>query len=214
MPPLQNYAIGDLEVTILRKLLQNSLLTGALLTANQTSAVGTGGVLAAPYFDFRQGVRTYSASGAVVVPASATDVLTIYGSAAAGVYITRVTVSGFQTTAGLARLALIKRSAIDTGGTPVALTPIPHDAADAAAAATVNTYTAVPGALGAAVGNIAVAYVSIPVATGSGNPYEWDFGSRAKPVFLSGVAQGLALNLNAVTLAGCTLALKIEWYEI
>lgn len=216
--PLQNYSIGDFEATILRKILQNSLLQSAVLTPGATVAFGTipsGGAIQT--FDFSEGVKSYSAAGTVVVVASATDVFTIYGSATAGVYITKIEVSGFQTTAALARLALIKRSTLDTGGTPVALSAIPHDASDPASSVVVNTYTANPAVLGAVVGNIDVAYVIIPLATGatgSGYPYTFNFGERAKVVFLNGVNQGLALNLNAVTFAGCTLAIRVEWYEI
>lgn len=64
-----------------------------------------------------QNVATYSASAASLsVAPSATDIVSIGGSASKKVTITGVNVSGTQTTGGVVDISLIKRSTLNTGG--------------------------------------------------------------------------------------------------
>ena len=160
---------------------------------------------------------TYSASAVVTVAASATDIVTIYGSASKTVRITRIEVYGTQTTAGNGSVLLIKRSAVDTGGTSTNPTKVPHDSSDAAATATVAQYTVNPTGLGAAIGTVRTGVLAVPAAataTESPEPLVWEFGTRNdKPMILRGVAQGVGVNLNGVTFLGGSFAVNVEWTE-
>jgi hypothetical protein len=157
--------------------------------------------------------RTYSASATVVPAASATDVLTIIGSASTTVMVTRVVISGTQTTGGLVLTKLIKRTAVNTGGTSGAVTSAKHETADAAATAVVNNFSANPSGLGAGV-TVRSQAVPVPGVTATTSDIVvFDFGDKGKPIVLAGVAECLAINLNGVTVTGGSLNIDIEFTE-
>jgi hypothetical protein len=160
--------------------------------------------------------RTYSASLSVAVAATATDVFTIYGSATAVVRIQRIEISGLATTAGGMVAQIIKRSAVNTGGTSTAMTAVPHDSNSAAATATGLGYTANPSGLGASVGAIRNIPLPFPLVANSIPPIAADFGSArgGQSIVLRGVAQGVAINLQGGTVpTGATLQVSFEWTE-
>jgi hypothetical protein len=158
--------------------------------------------------------HTYSASVTALVGVAG-DIVTIFGSATTTVRVTRVEFSGVATAAANMDVTLVVRSAVDTVGTPAAMTAVPHDSRSPAATATgLNSYTAAPTP-GAAVGTIRSAKANIGVAaTGAeGLPQVWDFGNGPKKaIVLRGVAQGLCLNVGA-TQAGALYDVDIEWTE-
>jgi len=158
--------------------------------------------------------KTYSASANISSAASATDIFTITGNASTNVFVTKVIISGIQTTAGLTDIQLVKRSTANSGGTSSAVTAIPHDSGDAAASATLLAYTANP-TTGNAVGSVRRGYVPIAGATSVVNPVVvFDFGGLGKPITLIGTSQVLAVNLGGVTVTGGTFDIAIEWFEI
>lgn len=164
--------------------------------------------------DYEKNARTYSAAANVATAAAATDIFTITGSATTTIYVTQVIVSGVQTTAGLQDVQLVVRSTADTGGTSGAVTAVPHDSADAAAAATVLAYTANP-TTGTAVGTIRRGYVPVAGATSVVNPLViFDFGKRGRALTLRGIAQVLAVNIGGATLTGGAFDISVEWYEV
>lgn len=203
--PLQNAAQGDYDNALLRKILQNAILS-------KGSSIG--GIYPDVSADFRQFVRTYSAAGSQAAAASCTDYGVITGSATSLVYVTRIVVSGFETTAAAIRIALVKRAAANTSGTVVGLTAVPHFSTDAAAGAVANLYSANP-TINSTVGNIEVRYMPLMATTTiNSNGMVFDFGTTGKPILLSGIAEQLAINFNGVTLTGNALAARFEWYEI
>jgi hypothetical protein len=196
------------------------------LTIDPTSKAGrvtlydaTGRAVAA------QSKATYFAANTFTPPATPTDMVTIFGSASKMVRVISFRITTTNTAAGSQQFFLIKRSAVNTTGTFVAGTAVPADSTDAGATATVGHYTANPGALGTAVGNVNIKRVASPVAvpaTFAG--VKEDAGVDLldnmnnslldKPVMLSGVAQGLCLNFNGAALvAGQTHAYQIVWTE-
>lgn len=146
---------------------------------------------------------TYTAAGTVVPVTGATDLVTIIGSASKLVRLLRVIFSGtILTTAINGSVSMIKRSAADTGGTSTAPTIVPLDSSNTPATAVLAAYTANPTALGTAVGTIWQAkYLYQPAATNSPVMLTMDFQGMAQAATLRGVAQQLALNLNAVAFA-------------
>lgn len=163
---------------------------------------------------YEKQARTFSASANITVAASATDIAILPGSASGTVFITKVIISGIQTTTGQVNVSLIKRSAADSGGTSTAMAAIPHDSADSAAGAAPLSYTANPTP-GTAVGTVRQVYVPVVVSTAITQAVTvLEFGDKGKPIILNGVAQGLAVNLNGATLAGGVINVTFEWFEI
>lgn len=160
---------------------------------------------------------TYSAAALGVVAATTpTDIFTLYGSGTKTVKILRIGVSGTENTAAIRDILLIKRSATNTGGTSTSVTRVPMDSNDAAATATVLSYSANPTALGAAVGTIRVAKMDIPATnlTGTADRIEWIFGTRpGKALVLRGTSEGIAINLNSATASTNSFNIDIEWTE-
>jgi hypothetical protein len=148
--------------------------------------------------------RTYVGAGTVVPVTGATDLITIIGSATTLVKLIRVVFSAtILTTAINGSISMVKRSAADTGGTSTAPTLVPLDSGNAGATAVMAAYTANPAALGTVVGSIWTSkYLYQPAATGNPAPVlVIDFNQMGQAGTLRGVAQQIALNLNAVTLA-------------
>jgi hypothetical protein len=145
---------------------------------------------------------TYVASGTVVPVTGATDLVTIIGSATKLVKLIRIIFSGtILTTAINGSVSIVKRSTADTAGTSTAPTIIPLDSNNAAATAVLAAYTANP-TLGTTVGTIWQSkYLYQPAATGIPTVLTIDFNQMAQTGTLRGVAQQLALNLNAVAFA-------------
>lgn len=157
--------------------------------------------------------RTYSCAVNVAAAAAATDIATITGSATTTVYVTKVIISGVQTTAGLNDILLIKRSTANTAGTSTGGTVLPHDSGDAAGTATILAYTANP-TTGTPIATLRRNYLPIAGATSVVNPVvTYDFGERGRPLVLRGIAQVLAVNLNGATITGGTFDVNFEWYE-
>jgi hypothetical protein len=163
---------------------------------------------------------TYSAAKTgLTTAASATDIFTIVGSATTTVRVTHVACSGIATTEGIADLQLIVRSAADTGGTSTSPADVPNDANDPAGTAVVSAYTANPSSLGTAVGTVRTGKLILPLAASSVTTPQvlaWDFDRdlAEEPITLRGVAQTLAVNGNAATLAsGAVVDCEVEWTE-
>jgi hypothetical protein len=158
---------------------------------------------------------TFSAAASFIPAASATDVFAIVGGSTKAIYVTRVIVSGIQTTAGNIECVLIKRSSANTGGTFVAANMIPHDSGNAAATALVGHYTANPTS-GTSLGAVRRERLFVP-ASGSVTPHDhvvWDFETTGQPIVLKNASQLLTVNLLGATLAGGLLSVSAEWYEV
>ncbi len=167
---------------------------------------------------------SYVATNVWTPPATPTDLLTITGSATKIVKVWSIRLTTTNTAAGSQEFFLIKRSTVDTTGTAVAGTVFPLDSVSVAGTATVNHYTANPGALGTAVGTVNRVRVSSPAAvpaafvTNSDAGYELlpviRNGMAVQPVVLRGIAEQLAVNFNAAALvAGQTHGYTIVWSE-
>lgn len=158
--------------------------------------------------------RTYTAVGNAASALTATDIAILPGNATTQVWVTRVEVSGVQTTAGEVDILLIKRATANSGGTSAAMPAVPHDAGDAAAVSVPLIYTANPTP-GTTVGTIKRNYHAVaPAASGTvDTPYVWEGGYLGKGIKLMGVAEGLAVNLNGVTVTGGAFSVKFEWRE-
>jgi hypothetical protein len=186
-----------------------------------TSATGDYGFVALNKWNAAQTVRmetaakTYSAQLAGwALAASATDIWYFQGNSTTSCYITKIIISGTQTTAGAVLMSLIKRSTANTGGTSSgAGTPPPHDASDGAANSSPILYTANPTP-GTSLNSLRSDYVFLGSTTTAPQRIVWDFGDTGKPIVLTGTAQGLAINLGSTTITGGALSVSVEWFEI
>jgi hypothetical protein len=168
---------------------------------------------------------TYTASVTNYIPyANATDVVCISGSATKTIRIYRVHISGTANPANTTNtnydIFLIKRSTLNTGDTPTAVAPIPHDSANPAATATVTRYSSLP-VLGTAAGT--VRQESLFVSTGSkggdnpvqpGSFVDMEFATHPnlQPIVLRGVNESLCLNFNGISILA-NLEIDIMWTE-
>ena len=191
---------------------QNAAATSAATGDYHLIAVNAyGGVLTAP---FATTAKTYSASNAVTVAASATDIALINGNATNTVIVTRVIVTGNATTAGSYQVSLIKRSAANSGGTSTSFTPLPHEAADGAAVSSAVLYYTANPTPGATVNTVRTEFIAFGSTTVGGGGVEWDFGKYGKGIVLSGTAQGLAVNLGGATITGGVVSVTFEFIEL
>jgi hypothetical protein len=142
------------------------------------------------------------------------DIFRISGSATKTVYIKKIRVSATATATQGNNIAVVKRSAANTGGTSVASTLVPLDSTSAASTASAVHYTAAPTS-GTAIGTVRATKFVIPTTTSLYNPeviFEFTENS-ANPVVLNGVAQGLGIILSTAPGAGNNFLINIEWDE-
>jgi hypothetical protein len=164
------------------------------------------------------GVRDTFSSGLQWTAANAaTDIVTITGSATKVIRVTKIIISGTQTTGGLETIYFYRRSSANTGGTlSGGVTLVPFDTQNNTATATVRVYTANPTALGTSVGafDIFKMFIPTPTLTTDYQPRIVQFGDTIGQAFvLRGTSELLAINLNGVTIAGNVLDINIQWTE-
>ncbi len=163
-----------------------------------------------------QRVTYMGAAPNLALATAATDVFTIAGFAATNIRILKLIAYIKATTAAAFYDAqVIKRSALDTGGTSTGVTAVPMQSTDAAAVGTVLQYTANP-TLGTAVGSIAAATGFAPLDSAAGPivPIVFDFGDDSgKAATLVSATQQLALNLSGGLPNGGHANIYIRWTE-
>ncbi len=159
------------------------------------------------------GVTTYVASGSGTLASTPTDIATLTGNGTTVTYVTSVTVSCTQATAGIADIRLVKRSTADSGGTAAAMTVVPLDSNSSAANSTANFYTANP-TVGTLVGIIDQQKFGImAAATASPNDqYIW-IPRMGQTITLRGTSQQLGISLNGQTLSGSACSATLAWIE-
>lgn len=178
----------------------------------RTSASGV------PYV-ITEGVKaSYRLSASDVLPvASATDVVTVCGSATTTVRVNRFSVTADATSAGVIDFYVFKSTTADTGGAASSVAIGQMDSNDPAPTATALKYTANPATLGTRV-LIASDHYALPAAASTGIPvFIWaeDFGTRNnEALVLRGTGQCLVLNMNGQTVpAGMSLYFNVGLTE-
>lgn len=148
--------------------------------------------------------------------ATATDLVTLVGSATKIIRLTMVRLMADATAVGVLDFYGYKRTAANTGGTATQPAIAIHDSNDAAASAVVNLYSANP-TLGAGI-LVRADHYALPAASTTGYPFDpiiWDFGTRGgREIVLRGVAQSFAISFNGEVIpAGCNVYVNLEWTE-
>lgn len=162
-------------------------------------------------------LATYSAAVSLLnVTSSPTDIFLIKGSASKIVKINRLFFSGTQNNASTIDLLLVKRTADNTAGTRSSITAVSHDSTDAAATVQVFSYTANASALGTSAGTIRAVSVNIPNKNSVGSITSAILELSQPPqksIILNNANEYLAINLNAVSIAGSSLNITVDWTE-
>lgn len=234
---LANYVWTQTPVTTNMGQFYNSINSTGLYSVNvsgansfyiNVSALASGSVSASvsegldDYYDATfMGTRSsYHAAIVSLAPAaSATDFVTICGSASKTIAITDIILNGQATTAGSKFVQLAFRTTADTGGTSTSISAIPSDTSDPVATATVLQYTANPASLGTSAGYVRSGVLSLPTTATLGIPQtEWQFGAQTrnfeKEITLRGTSQCLTLHGGGASFpAGSTLFGSISWTE-
>ena len=167
---------------------------------------------------------TYSSTTLALPPAaSATDVACIAGSATKTIYIDKIRVSGSAGTLVSLPVTLLRRATVDTGGTAATTTANwannigKNDSLNAAATATLISYSANPTITDSSPTYLRSQYVTLP-ATAAGtsiNPIDWTWSDAefSQRPTLRGIAQQFCLNLNAVSVTSGLMEIVVQWTE-
>lgn len=158
---------------------------------------------------------TYAAAVQGLAPgATPQDIFTITGSATKTIRILYLSIAGFATSSSGLDVFVLTRSTANTGGTSSTATAVPLDSNNAAATATVRSYTANPTA-GTLIGNIRTFHIQLN--TNAGGPdthiFEWGIRPGQCPV-LRGTSQVFAVNLGGIAaISGWSFTVSVEWSE-
>jgi hypothetical protein len=155
---------------------------------------------------------TYAAGANFTVNAGSGDKTCVWGSASKLVRVKRFTLQAFQNPPDVISFLLLKRTTVDTGGTPTTLTATALDSTQSAATATAVRYAATAASVAQA-----GIYTAFPVnaTTGISVAYRitWGIVSRgSKAVVLRGQNEGICL-FSAASATGATLYSGWEWTE-
>ena len=189
----------------------SDVILGQDQTGKYVGAAADGDTLAVSTSGFRP---TYRFTAVDITPvATATDVLTLTGSATKTIRVTKVTIMGSSTASSIYDAYLVKRSAANTGGTLTNPTASSADSTDATAAGVLTLYTANPSALGAGiVVEASKVYLGTAAITSPTVTYTW--GTRGDKAPILRVGESLAINFNGAAVpAGASLYMTFEWTE-
>ena len=161
---------------------------------------------------------TYRACKYGMAPGGAvSDLVLLIGATDKVIRLKQISIGGVATAATNVRIDLIKRSAVDTGGTPAAWTAVPADSQDPASSAIIRDYAGgTPAGLGTAVGTFDNIRINLgPASAGSADrayfQYTWQ---NDKAIVLRGASECIALNLAGAALpAGGAVDVQFTWTE-
>lgn len=189
-----------------------SIATGSIVV----SASGQPGVETVLNRPLRK--ATYSSAAIALSPAaSATDFLTLTGSASVTVRVREVRCSGISTANATATIVGLRRSTLNTGGTSATVNALSHVSSQPGALGAVLAYTANP-TTGTLAGNYRAGYLTSVTAastTVGSQPMVWTFGDGdIEAPTLIGANATFALNAQGASFtAGFAANCSITWTE-
>ncbi len=159
---------------------------------------------------------TYFAATTTFTPGTQ-DMFTIYGNATTNIYVLKTGVSSIQTTTGIQRFHLKRKTAVNSGGTNAVVTAVNANANNIAASATVLQYTVNPTVSGGSTEILDGNNLSLSL-TSSGASSQilmMDFETAiGGPLVLASSTQGMAWNFNGVAIpAGFKALVWVLWAE-
>lgn len=183
-------------------------VSGAVAPVNSVSGLAT---------ELRNTTQTsYSASTGSITMGGAggpATICAIYGSATKTVKVTRVSVSGTQTTAGQVAYRLSRHSTINTGVVHSTMTSLPLDSNNAAGTGYAVVYTTNP-TQGTLTGIVRMGQILFAApATIAVAGYTELYGYPDQPITLRGVAQHLDVSLPGTAMPGGVMHCNFTWTE-
>lgn len=195
--------VGGSAITLGQKTMANSY--PVVIASDQTSI---------PVTFTAATLATYAAVVTGLVPAaSATDILTIIGSASKTIKVFEVRLMGSAGSAGSQEFDLIKRSTLDTGGTSTTATNVSFDSTNAAPTVVIKAYTANPSALGTSLGLVDAQLLFIPKVAGQLFDIKYGEPDQEQGITLNSATENLAVNLAGGSVSSGNLSFMIRWTE-
>jgi hypothetical protein len=196
------------------------LLLSTALAVGQVNTVPQVGVIT----NINTQKATYAAVALALPPAaSATDIACIAGAAGKLVQVSKIRVSGTAGTLVSAPFTLVRRTAVNTGGTAATTTAnwantiSKLDTNSPTASAVLISYSANPTITDASPTYLRSQYTTLPVTSAGTSiaPILWDFANNFldQPLTLRTAAEQACINLNGVSVSSGLLHLAIEWTE-
>lgn len=145
-------------------------------------------------------IPTYSAAVHNFSNSSAGDIFCISGSATKTIRVKGIRVSATASAAVNSAVSIIRRSTLNTGGTPTSITPVPSDSNNPSATAVTTAYATAPTA-GTTVGIVRSQKLPIGTATSTGispSPALFQFSVYwDQPQVLRGVNEALCVDVDS-----------------
>lgn len=166
-----------------------------------------------PQVSISTNVPTYSSANPAIANANATDLWCIAGGAGKNIYVNTIHANAVASAAAVLNVSIIKRSTLNTGGTPTTETIVPLDSNNRTSVATVTSFAGSP-TLGTAVGTVAAHKIQVATTSNANNMNDllFTWGDIAdQPIVLHGVNESLCINIPAT--AGATWAVYAKWTE-
>jgi hypothetical protein len=190
------------------------LAAAAILSCGPALAQAPGSGVPPGVVSGNTNVPSYSAAVHNFGNSSAGDILCVGGSATKTVKIKGLRVSAIASAAINSAVSIVRRSTLDSGGTPTSVTPVPNDPLNSAATATVTAYATAPTA-GTLVGRIRAQKLAIGTATSTAlapSPALFQFSVYwDQPITLRSATQALCIDVDAT--AGGNWEVDAEFTE-
>ena len=161
--------------------------------------------------------QTYFCAFSFVPAATPTDVLEIIGAANKVVEVVSIRISGASASTNGYRISLLRRSTLNTGGTPTSQTIVSAASTNTASGVTVRSYTANPSGLGTLVGGVTEEVLTLLSTTAATfrtpNDLLLSRTDASQGVILSSATDTLCVNLQGVATAPTRLDFSIIFRE-
>jgi hypothetical protein len=161
-------------------------------------------------------VKTYKFSAlALAGLGAAGDMLQLTGSATKTIRVAKIVVGGVATAASYYNPLILRRSTVQTGGTPTVQTPAPRDPQNSTATAVVTTFTGSPTP-GTLAGTLDSCRLLLQVAGTPATPdiCAFTYGiNDDQMTIVRGTSDFIVINFTAAAPAGGLIDIDVEWVE-
>ena len=161
--------------------------------------------------------RTYTATIPDFVPvATATDICALFGATGKKITLTMVNITCAASANTYLGMYMIKRSTVNTGGTPTATAIVNNDSLDPLPSAVVTQYATNPTlGTGVLMRSDHITLVGTASTTLPEVPLAWVYNNRsAKAPTLNSSTESYCINCNGAAIpAGINMHITIEWTE-
>ena len=166
-----------------------------------------------PQVSISTNVPTYTTANPNIANSNATDLWCIAGGIGKTIFVNFIHANAIASAAAVLNVTIVKRSTLDSGGTPTTETIVPLNSSNPTPVATVTSFIGSPS-LGTAVGNVAAHKVQVATTSNANtmNDLVFTWGDIAdQPLTLRGPSESACINVPAT--AGGSWAVYAKWTE-